>query len=217
MRLHRFPNRYALANCLATDVGRALSAAISKRGTAVLAVSGGATPTLFFEHLSQVDISWTKVTITLVDERAVPETSERSNARLVRSILLQNHCRQARFQPLFESEAQAEQIPSFDAVVLGMGRDGHTASFFPGSNNLAEAVDPQTARQLLTMEAPGAGEKRITFTLPRLLQAKFLALHIEGADKWRVLQEAEAGKDKMLMPIRAVLEKRPSLDLYWCP
>ncbi len=86
-----FDNRHALAAGLAERVARGLSRAISRQGSAVLALSGGTTPTLFFEHLSQQDISWEKVTVTLVDERQVDETSSRSNAKLVKVSLMQNN------------------------------------------------------------------------------------------------------------------------------
>jgi 6-phosphogluconolactonase len=213
---HEFINRTELAKALAARVARALSAAITRKGHAVLAVSGGTTPQLFFQKLSEAEISWEKVAITLVDERNVPETSERSNARLVKQSLLQNFAGKARFVLLYANPA-AEKIGDFDACILGMGNDGHTASFFPGGNNLAEAINPATSKSLITMEAPGAGEPRITFTLPRLTKAKFLALHIEGAEKSHVLEAALAGDDKMQMPVRAVLASSSPIDLYCCP
>jgi 6-phosphogluconolactonase len=212
---HEFVNRTELAEALAQRVARALSAGISRNGNAVLAVSGGTTPQLFFQHLSKREIAWDKVSITLVDERDVPETSERSNARLVKQALLQNHAAKARFVPLYANPT-AEKIGDFDACILGMGNDGHTASFFPGGNTLAEAINPATTKSLITMEAPGAGEPRLTFTLPRLTKAKFLALHIEGAEKSRVLASALAGDDKMQMPVRAVLASSTPIDLYCC-
>jgi 6-phosphogluconolactonase len=213
---HEFVNRTELAKALAQRVAAALSAGITRDGSSILAVSGGTTPQLFLQHLSKREISWEKVSVTLVDERNVPDTSDRSNARLVKLALLQNHAAKARFVPLYGNPS-AEKLRDFDACILGMGSDGHTASFFPGGNNLAEAIDPATAKSLITMEAPGAGEPRITFTLPRLTKAKFLALHIEGAEKFRVLATAFAGDDKMQMPVRAVLASPTPIDLYYCP
>jgi 6-phosphogluconolactonase len=213
---HEFVNRTELAGALARRVALALSAGITRNGNAVLAVSGGTTPQLFFQHLSKREIAWEKVSITLVDERNVPETSDRSNARLVKQSLLQNYAAKARFVPLYANPS-AEKLSDFDACILGMGNDGHTASFFPGGNNLAEAINLTTTKSVITMEAPGAGEPRITFTLPRLTKAKFLALHIEGAEKSRVLATALAGDDKMQMPVRAVLASSTPIDLYCCP
>jgi 6-phosphogluconolactonase len=211
-----FVNRDALAAGLADRVARGLSRAISRKGNATLAVSGGTTPRLFFEHLSRENITWDKVTITLVDERQVDEDNERSNARLLRQNLLQNNASAARFVPLFRNELAASALEP-DVAVLGMGEDGHTASFFPGGNKLGEALNPKTTTALITMAAPGAGEPRLTFTLAHLLMAKVLCLHVEGAKKQAVLEKAMAGTDVLDMPIRAVLQSDRPLDIFWCP
>lgn len=213
---HHFANRQELAEGLARAVGAALSRVISEKGQAVLAVSGGLTPALFLERLSDTDISWDKVTVTLVDERQVEEDSPRSNAGLVKRGLLRNKAAKAGFVPLFRNTAAAAKL-RLDAVVLGMGEDGHTASFFPGGDNLAKALNPEGDCALFSMEAPGAGEPRLTYALPKLIAAARLFLHIEGDRKGRVLEDALAGRDEMAMPIRAVLHSPAPLSLYWCP
>lgn len=211
-----FEAREALAEGLARDVADELARAIDAKGKATLAVSGGTTPKLFFEKLSMMDIAWSRVAVTLVDERQVPESSERSNARLVRQHLLQNKAAAARFVPLVDNP-EAEKIPAFDVAVLGMGNDGHTASFFPGGDTLAEAIDGGTRKRLIAITAPGAGEPRLTFTLPVLESAGRLALHIEGAEKKQVLKKALAEGPTKDMPVRAVLRSAAPVTLYWCP
>lgn len=213
---HDFSNREALASSLADRIARALSRSISRKGSATLAVSGGTTPALFFEHLSREPITWEKVTVTLVDERQVDENSPRSNARLVKQGLLQNNAKAAKFIGMFGNEMMASSL-ELDVVVLGMGEDGHTASFFPGGDKLAEALDVKTSANILTMKAPGAGEPRLTFSLPAVLNAKVICLHIEGQKKQIVLENAVAGTDKMSMPIRAVLQAGNPLEIFWCP
>ena len=104
-----------------------------------------------------------------------------------------------------------------DVVILGMGADGHTASFFPGGDTLSEAIDPHTDKPMIAISAPGSGEPRLTFTLPALLAASSICLHIEGHEKMTVLRAAMAGSDPLEMPIRAVLAAAKPLDLYWCP
>jgi 6-phosphogluconolactonase len=211
-----FADRDALAAGLAADVAAAVTEAIDARGKATLAVSGGTTPALFLDKLSALPLAWDKVTVTLVDERQVPETSPRSNARLVKAALVRNLAAAARFVPLYENEAEASRLAP-DVVVLGMGNDGHTASFFPGGDRLAEAIDPHTPARLVKLTAPEAGEPRLTFTLPVLLGARFLALHIEGAAKRATLQRALAKGPVADMPARAVLRSATPLAVYWCP
>jgi 6-phosphogluconolactonase len=201
---------------LADRVARGLSRAISRQGSAVLALSGGTTPGLFFECLSHENISWEKVTVTLVDERQVDEHSPRSNAKLVKQGLLKNRAQLARFVPLYQNQNAAETL-ALDVVVLGMGDDAHTASFFPGGDHLASALDPKSRNVITSMQAPAAGEPRLTFTLAALLKAKVLCLHVEGQKKHDVLASAIAGTDAMEMPIRAVLHADHPLEIYWCP
>lgn len=225
--VHAFEDNQALAAALSARIANDLRAAIAARGEAWMAVSGGSTPKRLFERLSHEALDWSRVTVTLVDERWVPDTDERSNARLIESLLLRHNAADAEFVPLYVEAATPEagigevrtrvsamKLP-FDVVVLGMGPDGHTASFFPGGDRLAEALDPANAAQVLPMRAPGAGEPRITFTLPVLLKARALYLHIEGADKRVVLQHAEQSGSQL--PIASVLRRASHLDVYWCP
>ncbi|MBV8158367.1 MAG: 6-phosphogluconolactonase, partial [Dyella sp.] len=110
------------------------------------------------------------------------------------------------------------QLP-FDAVVLGMGNDGHTASFFPGGDRLPEALDATSDVRVLPMRAPGAGEPRITFTLSALLQTRALYLHIEGETKRQLLADARLGLGEAAQfPVGAVLtQERVPVAVYWCP
>jgi 6-phosphogluconolactonase len=206
----------ALAKGLAIDVAGELNRAVQAKGKAVLAVSGGTTPKLFFEKLSEMDVPWQRVTITLVDERQVPETSERSNARLVRQHLLRNKAAAAGFEPLYGNDAAGKSVP-FDVTILGMGNDGHTASFFPKAEGLKDAIDSGTSKRLIEIKAPDAGEPRLTFTLPVLEASGRLALHIEGAGKKKVLDKALADGPSEEMPVRAILRSATPMTLYWCP
>jgi len=212
-----FASKKELAAALASDVAASLSTAITDRGRAQLALSGGTTPKLFFHELAHIRIDWSRVTITLVDERCVPVTDERSNAKLVREHLLRLKAASAKFVQLYGGHGNPQELGPFDVVVLGMGNDGHTASFFPGGDNLDEALDVVTTKRIVTMTAPGAPEKRLTFTLPILLDSNFVVLHIEGEDKKKALAEAEKPGPVMDMPIRALLRAREPLILYWCP
>lgn len=225
-----FADREALAAALSAAVAADLAAGLAERGAASLAVSGGTTPRRFFAALSgRAEIDWPRVTVTLVDERWVDESSERSNARLVRAALLTGPAAAARFVPLYQGGPEPDDaavarviaaqiaVPMpFDAVVLGMGNDGHTASFFPGGDNLAAALT--TAETAVAINAPGAGEPRITLSLDRLRQTRSLYLHIEGEEKAATLARALGEGPVEEMPVRAVLRlERPEPHIYWAP
>lgn len=227
MEFETHKDRIGLAKWLAEHVASLLEEGIAKNGSASIAVSGGGTPKLFFIELSKQTIEWDKVTITLVDERWVEGTSERSNAKLVNDLLLKDQAENATFLPLFNADIKASEINvidekyrsllPFDVVILGMGGDGHTASFFPGGNKLSEATDLDVKNILIDMEAKGAGEPRVTFTLPSLISASEIILHIEGAGKKQVFDEANNKGDADALPIRHVLNSCPDLRIVWAP
>ncbi|MCW8807952.1 MAG: 6-phosphogluconolactonase [Rhodanobacter sp.] len=228
---HSFTDCPAQASALAERVAATLRTALEQRGHALLAVSGGSTPKAFFEHLSREALDWAHVQVTLVDERWVPESDARSNARLVKSQLLQHAASAASFVPLYSdvptpedglaaTRARIDALPlPFDAVVLGMGDDGHTASFFPGGDHLAEALDLDGQTRVLPMRAAGAGEPRITLTLPALLQTRSLYLLVGGTSKRELLADARLGLGAARdYPVRAVLtQQRVPVAVYWCP
>ncbi|GAB4357280.1 MAG: 6-phosphogluconolactonase [Oricola sp.] len=230
MQRHDYPDREALAIALAAGIAATLAGAISERGEASLAVSGGSTPRKLFEVLAETAIPWDRVTVILVDERIVPPGSDRANQRMVRERLLQGRAGEAHFVPfetgLATPEANAARsdellggVPwPLDAAVLGMGTDGHTASFFPHGDRLGDALDPAGRNRVVPIRAEGAGEPRLTLTLPVLLDARFLALHIEGEEKRGVLDTALAGTDPRAMPVRAVLQQdRKPVHIFWAP
>ncbi len=225
---HAFGGREILAEALAATVAGQLGRAVENRGKATLAVSGGNTPALFFESLAREEIDWSAVVITLVDERFVPDTSDRSNAGLVKARLLKGRAAEAHFVPLYAPFADvtlaandaagrlAKHLPPLDVVVLGMGGDGHTASYFPDAAELEALLDPDAKRLVSAAHAPSAGEERLTLTLPAIADAGFIALHIEGADKAATLEKALA--PGATLPIRRVIDAaRTPVEIFWAP
>jgi 6-phosphogluconolactonase len=200
-----FGDRETLAHYLAQDVAAELRRAALANGRASIAFSGGTTPALFLQSLARENLPWQKIAATLVDERQVPEDHARSNLRMLRENLAPAGL------TIYPLTAERIAYLPLDAAVLGMGADGHTASFFPGGDNLKKALDPSQPPAVIGMTAAGAGEPRLTFNLSALLRSKFLALHIEGAEKLAVLDKAKG------LPVNAVLDAPNPVTLYWCP
>ena len=212
-----FPDGATLAHEFAQWTAGLLQSGVDQRGEALLVVSGGMTPKRYFAALAQQAIDWPRVTITLADERRVADDSPRSNARLLRENLLRERAAAAVFvrladirlapdRELAAANARIADLPlPADLVVLGMGDDGHTCSWFPGADNLAEAIDPGTRALVVPISAPGAPEPRLTLTAPVILGGRALALHIEGPDKLETLERALGPGPIEEMPIRAAL------------
>lgn len=201
--------------------------AIKKRGRAVIALSGGSTPRQFFEYLSDSDLPWEKIFITLVDERWVDVNHPDSNEYLVRHALMKGKASKANFIGLKNGEATIvdglehckeslqEFKDDFDLVILGMGEDGHTASFFPGAKELESAL---LSNETCVAITPSKAEhKRMTLTLSRLLRTKYLFLHVEGSKKFEVLNKAFKQGSVEEMPIRAFIhrENKPYLEVFY--
>lgn len=215
MQLHQFTDSSELNQDFANRLIAILSDAIAKRGAAYLVVSGGRTPQGLFSKLSQTDLDWSKVTITLADDRFLPDSEADSNERLVKASLLQNKAAAATFISLYAATTTAElavpellqrvkQLPTFDAVILGMGEDGHTASLFPCSVEIQQGL-AANAPDLLAVNPTTAPYQRISFSKQRLLNSRALFLHLVGASKLTVLEQAQAAQDELAMPIRAFI------------
>ena len=227
MDLFEFENTSAQDAELVSKVVDLLSMAIEQHGSASLVVSGGRTPKGFFHLLSQEFLDWSKVTVTLADERWVDADHKDSNEKLVQENLLINEACVARFVALKNSATSAQAgetsidqdlsaIGRFTLVILGMGDDGHTASLFPGSEALNIGLDMESGRQCIAVQPLDAPHERMSMTLPRLLDSEQIIVHISGENKGKVLAMADGGDDRFELPIRAVLQQTITpVSVYW--
>src|SRR6202521_884649 len=189
----RYADIETLSRELATLVAGNLTAAIGARGLASLVVSGGRSPVRLFEILRTQPLDWGRVCIALADERWVAPDDAASNERLVRDVLLKDHAASARFLGLKNGaptpdlgavsawETFARVPRPFDAVILGMGDDGHTASLFPGSPNLPRALNPAAVAGCVGMRSPVAPHPRLSLNLSALLDSRRIVVLITGA------------------------------------
>ena len=218
---------------LAQDIAQRLSAAIQTRGFAVLSVSGGKSPVALFEALRVIDIDWSRVRITLVDERCVPRTHPDSNALLVQTHLLQDLAAKAQLVFMVASASEPLSSPSAlakaasmalsaagtaDVLVLGMGADGHTASLFPDAPNLMDALDLRNTQPCegIELDTPPANAPfaRITQTLAQILTSRHIVLPLVGTDKLSTLKQAWQ-KATPTLPISFVLQQTQTPVALW--
>ncbi len=217
-----------LSKAFASTLSSILKTGIQTRGRASLVVSGGRTPVALFELLSQADLDWSKVDITLADERWVDEQDEASNTRLVKEKLLQNKAAAAHFVPLKSAHEDANEgvneaesniasmAQPFDALILGMGEDGHTASLFPCSEQVNDGLDMSSGRTCIAVTPTTAPHQRMSMTLPTLLNSRNIFLHLTGERKKEVLTEALENATEAQKPITAVVNRAP-VTLMWAP
>ena len=206
-RFHVAKNKEEAALAAAEFTLDRLAKVLKDREKATLAVSGGSTPRLMFEHLATSRFDWRRVDIFWVDERCVPPDHADSNYRMVRQALLDPIGIEAGQVHRIEGELQPEEasgryeaaiseffrlakggLPRFDVIHLGMGADGHTASLFPGSPLIDEEAGIAAATYAASRKS-----HRVTL-LPRpILAARNVFFLVAGADKATTLRRVLEG------------------------
>jgi 6-phosphogluconolactonase len=225
-----FADGASWADACVARLSDALSAALAESGKAVFAGSGGSTPTPIYQRMARTNLDWSRVAVTLIDERYVPETSPESNAALLKRTLLTGPAAAARFVPLFHpavtvdraaalaAHALAAEGGRFDAVLLGMGEDGHICSMFPDSPTLKTLLSPNLPPTVLGVpkgrDGAAPGLERLSINLPYLMTARRVVLALAGPAK-RAVFEREAAGDPAVQPIAALIAAGVPLDVLW--
>jgi len=193
--VQRYPTATAADYELAHTVAADLAHAITRRGVATLALSGGTTPACFLRELGERPLDWSRVQVTLTDERWVPPGHPRANSTLIDQTLRRGAARDCAWHPLYCEGLERNKgiaglnarLASFawplDVAVLGMGEDGHVASLFPDAA-VWDAADP--VEHVIAATAP-TGEERVSLTLSTLRAAHRRYLLLHGARKAGVL------------------------------
>ncbi|MEL7033791.1 MAG: 6-phosphogluconolactonase [Pseudomonadota bacterium] len=223
-----FKSKADLQQAAADWIIAALKDAIERRGSAVFMGSGGRTPGPIYETLSQADLAWDQVQIGLCDERWVDVDHPASNGAMMERTLLQNNAAAAAYTPMkipgddpFAATAEVNDLymdaSLTDIMLLGMGPDAHTLSWFAGGRGYEDAIDPNTTSVVAAVEAiesevTGPNLLRMTLTQPCIAYARKVLLLITGADKRAVFESAPADAPVSLMKRAA----GDALTVYYC-
>ncbi len=224
----KFRTTEQLNTAFVRKITKLLRDGIEENGRASLVVSGGRTPADLFNALSKANLEWDKVDISLADERWVDNTDDASNEKMLRTKLLINNAANANFVPLKTQHGDAEDAvitctenlqkmrTPFDVLILGMGEDGHTASLFPCSKQIAQGLDLESGNAFIAVQPTSAPNQRMSLTLPALLNSNQIFLHLIGESKKDVLNTVLSDDDALVMPIRAVINNA-DVELVWSP
>lgn len=230
--IFKFDERGECIDALVGALKVATSHALETKGFANLALSGGSTPEPAYEAFAQLDFDWSKVTIALVDERWVaPDDDDASNEKMIRRAFA--NAKGVKIVGMITDDDTIEKaaikldeiyknLRPFDAIVLGMGPDAHTASWFSGANGLDEILNENCAKNIATINAShsevgGKFPHRLTMTLPPIVETQMLIALIFGQDKLEVLEQSVTG-DARSMPIKAAIDSAlHGLAFFWAP
>jgi 6-phosphogluconolactonase len=228
-RIHIFPDAAEMAKALAAEMANEINNAASSGRKLSVALSGGSTPKLLFSDLADFysgTIEWNNVQFFWGDERCVPPNDPESNYGVARKLLFekipipeQNIKRIiGENDPLEEALRYASVIknnldsnngwPVFDLMILGMGEDGHTASIFPGREDMFSSDEI-----CMVATHPVTRQKRITITGNVINNSKKLIFVVSGKNKAGILSVIMEGNNSATYP--AGLVKPVSGNLHW--
>tara|TARA_B100000085_G_scaffold67685_1_gene60463 strand:- start:241 stop:861 length:621 start_codon:yes stop_codon:yes gene_type:complete len=184
-----------------------LNSSIENEGSASLVVSGGSSPIRIYEELSNIDISWSRVFLTLVDDRFVDPDHKDSNQKLLYNHFIKNKAKDIKFFPLTKNFLKKTNFKKpFDITLLGMGEDGHFASLFPDMINDNDAFDLNESPKILITPPQGNPYlPRITMNLSLIMKSINIVLLIKGKAKQDIFNKAKKDED---LPIHYLIKNR---------
>lgn len=221
-----FPSRDALMEAAAAHLAEALTQGVTIRGRACAALSGGTTPGPAYEKLAARDMDWRRVSFALVDERFVAPSDEASNEGMLRQSLAPAFAAGAGLVPMYSPDlnldaaalaADARYAPlHFDIVLLGMGGDGHVASWFPDARGYMDAIDPANQRSVAALHALQAyrTSERLSLTFAKVAQADRVLLLLLGDEK-RAQFEAALTRTPEEAPVAALKRLLRAPEIFW--
>jgi 6-phosphogluconolactonase len=217
-----FDSRQQASSTLANEIASTLQESLKHKTTANLVVSGGTSPVAFFHSLRDQDLEWERVAVIPSDERCVPADHADRNDAMIQREFIQAGASKALLRGLLprndsDSSSILKSMPSmFDAVVLGMGEDGHTASLFPDSPTLERALS--STELTVTVSVPRLKAERISLTPAALLTSQRIDLLFFGETKRQVFEQALQPGPVSTYPVRAVLHQdRVPVRVFWAP
>ncbi len=180
-----FDDPASAAAAAAQSMARRIRAAVTRRGQATVAVSGGSTPALMFAALAVLPLPWASLRLFQVDERVAPDGDPARNVALLDVLPL--NARQLIMMPVTAGDLGAAarrysaKLPDrFDVVHLGLGDDGHTASWPPGD----PVID---STRSVDLSGEYRGHVRMTLTPTVVNAARSRLLLATGSAKASVL------------------------------
>lgn len=213
-----FPNAAAWAKAVAIRIAAHLRDALTHAPETVLAAPGGRTARAVLPELAAIDLPWERIIVTITDERWVDETHPDSNETLIRVALapLVGRIRVLGLKTPAPSPAAAlpevatriHRLPKpFGCILLGMGKDGHIASLFPG-----ETIGEGPCQAVNRPDHP-----RMTLTPTELLNSRAIVLAIEGRAKRAILDRALTPGPAAKVPVRHVLHQdKTDVEILAC-
>lgn len=231
--VHVYPDSAEVARGAARHFVDYAWQSIAKDGQFMVALSGGNTPSAMFEILASDEfrgqVDWAKVQVFWGDERAVPPDNAESNYGVARRQLLIRvpipdgnvHRMEAEKASIGRAAHEYEEVlrkylelddrgfPRFHLIFLGLGKDGHTASLFPGTRVLK-----QTSRWVSTPMVTKLNMRRMTLTLPVLEAAQRVVFLVTGPDKAEILQTILQGKSEPPLPAQLVQPRNRGIKLF---